>query len=384
MHPDLFTIPGINFTVPSYGFMWLVSFLGATYWMTRRASKVKADPDIVLNLAFFVLIFGAVGGRAFYVLHHWESEFAHNPGLIFNIRAGGFELYGGLIGAFFPIILYLWYKRLSIRLYADLMAPSILLGMGIGRIGCFLVGCCWGGPASEALPWAVRFPFGSPAYMRQWQERQVTAPAELIIVDSAGSATPVLNKILQMGPEDLDKLKEKVDQQAEALEKAKAEGDEKKIKLAEANYNRFNLAVQSIFNHFEIFETTPAQLCGVVRQGNYCTHPVHPSQIYGAVGPLLLAWLTGAYFYRRKRHGTVVLLAVTLYAVERFIEEVIRIDNPRDTFGLTASQAISIAVFVIGIIGFLIARKLPLRSPRAVPCKAAVRKKDDSSTEENI
>ena len=71
---------------------------------------------------------------------------------------------------------------------------------------------------------------------------------------------------------------------------------------------------------------------------------------------------------------SVFLLAMLLYSVQRFIEEAIRIDNPRDVFGLTASQAISVAIFVISIIGFIVLRKLPVRSPRAVPCKAALEK----------
>jgi prolipoprotein diacylglyceryltransferase len=77
--------------------------------------------------------------------------------------------------------------------------------------------------------------------------------------------------------------------------------------------------------------------------------------------------LLSAYFYRRKRHGTVFALAMICYPVQRFIEEIIRLDNPRDTFGLTISQGVSVVLLVIGLVYWLILLQMPLRSPRAVP-----------------
>jgi len=62
-----------------------------------------------------------------------------------------------------------------------------------------------------------------------------------------------------------------------------------------------------------------------------------------------------------------MVVGFMLYAVERFIEEIIRGDNPHDTFGLTVSQAVSIGIFLIALAGALILYKLPLRSPRAIP-----------------
>ena len=63
----------------------------------------------------------------------------------------------------------------------------------------------------------------------------------------------------------------------------------------------------------------------------------------------------------------VMAVAMLLYAVQRFLEEIIRTDNPHDTFGLTISQGVSVAIFVGALLGILVLRQLPLRSPRAVP-----------------
>ena len=100
---------------------------------------------------------------------------------MFDITAGRPEFYGGFIGAMVAILVYMKLSKVSIRLYLDILTPSLMFGMAMARIGCFLNGCCWGGPCPAHLPWTVQFPYASPAQYRQWEERQVTLPAELII-----------------------------------------------------------------------------------------------------------------------------------------------------------------------------------------------------------
>jgi prolipoprotein diacylglyceryltransferase len=93
---------------------------------------------------------------------------------------------------------------------------------------------------------------------------------------------------------------------------------------------------------------------------------VHPAQLYSAIGPLLLAVLANAYFYRRKRHGMVMVVAMLCYGIERFIEETVRLDNPLDTFGLTVAQGISIGFVIFAVLWYLILIRMPLRSSRPV------------------
>ncbi len=66
------------------------------------------------------------------------------------------------------MIAFVYRHRLPGLALADLVIPSVLLGVAIGRLGCFLNGCCFGGACE--LPWAVEFPFGSPPHVRQVQE----------------------------------------------------------------------------------------------------------------------------------------------------------------------------------------------------------------------
>jgi len=363
MHPELFTIPGINFTVPSYGAMTLIGFLFATFWMTRIAQKVKTDPDIVLNLGFIILIFSMLGARTFYVIHYWDDQFADNPLQAINIRAGGFEFYGGLIGAFLACAVYLKLKRLSLRLYCDMVTAPLLFAMGVGRIGCFLYGCCWGGPCPAETPWAVHFPYASPPHHRQWKQRIATLPDELTLINRTLMASPIPQQFLTMSR---DEVQQKLNEATSELEQAEASGDPRKIKLAKLKHLAADLTYQPFLDHLDAFDTTPSELKALADQPQFKSSTIHPVQLYAATGPILLSLLAISYFHRRKRHGTVMALGFGLYAIERFIEEIIRVDNPQDTFGLTVSQGISVAILVLAIFVYLILQKMPLRSPRAV------------------
>ncbi len=78
----------------------------------------------------------------------------------FNIRAGGLTFYGGLVPTAILLMLITWRSRYGVWLMADVIAPSVMLGLAFGRIGCFLNGCCWGKVAGSGF-WgslAVRFP----------------------------------------------------------------------------------------------------------------------------------------------------------------------------------------------------------------------------------
>jgi phosphatidylglycerol:prolipoprotein diacylglycerol transferase len=345
--------------------MWAFGLLAGVWWACRRARKVKADPDLVLDLGFVILFVGMAGGRLFHVIHYWEQEFADDPWRIVKIASGGFEFYGGLILAFAATFLYLLWKRASVRLYGDIVAPSLLFGMGVGRIGCFMFGCCWGGPCPDGLPWAARFPYSSPPQQRQWEDRLVTLPAEMIVVPRIApkEAGPIPPQIASKSIDDLRKQRQK---EADAFEKDQTDEDAGQIAGAHARI----VAFDSLIDHFEMFETNPQEIAAEMHRPEHRSHPVHPVQLYAAAGCLLLAWLGNSLFYRRERHGIIMPLLLMLYAVQRFVEEVIRIDNPHDTLGMTVSQGVSIIIVVLCAGGLLILRQMPARSPcleRAAP-----------------
>ena len=71
---------------------------------------------------------------------------------------------------------------------SDLIAPGVLLGMAIGRIGCLLNGCCYGGACD--LPWAVEFPYGTPPFRQQVVDGQL--PLNGLTFNGRGADSPVI------------------------------------------------------------------------------------------------------------------------------------------------------------------------------------------------
>jgi len=385
MRPELFTIPLLGWTIKGYGLMLMIGFLSGIWLAARRAAKVKADPDLIINMGFIALIFGVIGARAFYVIHYWESSFARQPNIfwaVVNLTSGGLEFYGGVIGALPALLAYLVYKRVSVRMYVDIMAPSLMWGLAFGRMGCFLNGCCWGGVCAtedgrKALPWAVSFPYGSPAMASQWLSRQMTLPAELIYVGAAGEASPIPRDLMFMSQEKLFGPVRAFEKAQEALKQARdSQADAKTIERLKSRAKRAEEALQRHKANLGILQTkadpfgqeagkmTLSELSDLAR--TFRSLPVHPAQLYASINALLLSGLLSAVFVFRKRHGIVLCLMLILKGASRIVLENVRVDNPLDTAGLTISGALSAAMIVLGIIGIMILYRLPLRSPRAV------------------
>lgn len=154
MHPVLLG------PIKSFGFMLAISFVVGIWLAARRGSARGLARETVYDLSFIILVSSIIGVRLFYVVTHLE-EFSGRWLRIFAFPDGGLTLYGGLLAAVLASLVFCRRRRLSFVTVADVMLPSVALGIGITRIGCFLAGCCFGLPCS--LPWAVRFPELAPA-----------------------------------------------------------------------------------------------------------------------------------------------------------------------------------------------------------------------------
>lgn len=321
MHPQIWSSADGGFIIQSYGFMIAVGFLSGLYLAMRRCIRVKCDADILVTIGLISLIVGTVGGRAFFVVHYWDEHFATaaNPlRAVLDMRLGGFEFLGGLLPTIVAVLAYLRVKRVSIRLYADVIAIMIPWTLAFGRVGCFLNGCCYGGvcvdgEGRKASVFAVQFPFGSPASVKQWERRELTLPAELV---RDGFADNVDSAITEAAP----------------------------------------ISRNVSFSAREIREMASQ-------------HPAvwtHPTQLYSAGAALFLSGFLARVFHRRRRHGMVFGLLLLMYPPIRFIMEIIRTDNPVDTFGMTISQAVSLCMIAAGVVWMIVIYKfMPERSPAA-------------------
>ena len=183
MHPEIFEVPFLHVTVKSYGTMMVIGFLLAAVLVRRMMKRAGENPEWVTNAGLYALISGVIGARVFYVLHH-PSRFSDHPMEVFAVWQGGLEFLGGVLTAIGFLLIYLRVQKLSWRLYFDVMAVGLMVGLGFGRIGCLLNGCCYGRPAE--VPWAIRFPYNSFAYQsqvypdpaRQREKPRLELPAE--------------------------------------------------------------------------------------------------------------------------------------------------------------------------------------------------------------
>ena len=148
MHPILLTLG--PFTLYSYGLMMVIAFATVTWVSARVARSLPAglraiSAEQLVDFSCYALLGGMLGGRLFYVALRWE-EFAAAPGGILAIWRGGLVWYGGFIGGLAAAWWYVRSKRLAFLRVLDQFIPFLALGHALGRIGCFLNGCCYGRP----------------------------------------------------------------------------------------------------------------------------------------------------------------------------------------------------------------------------------------------
>jgi phosphatidylglycerol:prolipoprotein diacylglycerol transferase len=169
MFRTLFSIG--SFEIHTYGVMQAVAFFTAIFFAVRRARKEGLNPNVIFDLAIWILISVVIGARIWYVAEHF-GEYAENPFDIFKIWQGGLVFYGGFIGAVIGGLLFLRIRKLSFTKIGDTVAPSFAIGIAIGRIGCFLNGCCYG-RISEAC--GISFPAKDfpPAYADQLRQNLI-------------------------------------------------------------------------------------------------------------------------------------------------------------------------------------------------------------------
>lgn len=140
MYNDLFSIGPIS--VHSYGVMIAIGFIAALLVGDYRAKKKGLDDDLVWSI-FICSIVGGIGGAKllYYIID--IKNIINNPSILLNVQ-NGFVVYGGIIGGVLLSWFYVHRKKTPFIPYLDLLIPSVSIGQGFGRIGCFLAGCCYG------------------------------------------------------------------------------------------------------------------------------------------------------------------------------------------------------------------------------------------------
>lgn len=142
MHPTLYELNGLG--LHTWGLMVTLAFLGAFLVVHLRAPRVGIDPDRLVPMYMLLVAAGLAGSRVLHFVFAQPADLLADPLILINPSRGGFAFYGGVIGGVGAGALYAKLRGVPVWKLADLGAPTIMLGLAIGRVGCFFAGCCHG------------------------------------------------------------------------------------------------------------------------------------------------------------------------------------------------------------------------------------------------
>ena len=152
MFPDLFSIGPL--TIHTYGLFVAIGFLVSLFVTIKLGKAQGIDSQQIIDMAFRIILWAIIGSRLAYIIMNLPY-FLNRPLDALKLWEGGLVFSGGLILALLALIWHVWRRHLSFWTIADLWSPGLAIGQGIGRMGCFMAGCCYGKPTE--LPWGITF-----------------------------------------------------------------------------------------------------------------------------------------------------------------------------------------------------------------------------------
>jgi len=151
MYPRIIDFSPINLfgfplAINSYGVMIALGFLAVLYGLSRELPRKGLSEELASAIIVSAFVGGFLGAKLYYVIEFRQWSLA-----------SGFVFYGGLIGGTLAVLITVFRSKNPVWSVIDTIGPLLILGYGIGRIGCFLAGDgCYGKPGD--LPWCVTFP----------------------------------------------------------------------------------------------------------------------------------------------------------------------------------------------------------------------------------
>jgi phosphatidylglycerol:prolipoprotein diacylglycerol transferase len=347
-----------------YGVFLLLAIVAGVGVTLTRCRKSGVSPDQILGLGFWLMVMGIVGARLFFVIQKSEDFFEAGVSLrelivgIVDMTKGGLVVYGSLFGGMLAAVVYLKLQKLPFWRTADLIAPGMVLGLAIGRIGCLMNGCCYGGVCDAPLP-SVTFPAGSAPYMTQLSD------GELIGIkarpnDKEDAAYPLVAEEVREG--------------SLAHQLGLKPGDEFYVMTPHELHIRFQKENPGGMGKWN----DDRKLVGFVQSERLGQLPfpvadlparslnIHPAQIYSSINAGLLFLVLWFFWTIRRSEGEVFGLMLVLYSIGRFLMELIREDE-MGAFGtpLTISQWVSLITILVGFAILAYARSGGSRSTEA-------------------
>ena len=152
MHPILFTILG--FQVHTFGVAMVVAFVLSVSLARARGPRFGITKDQIGDMAFWAILAGVLGARLFFVAQEWR-HYSEHPRELLTLQFQGLTSFGGLLCGLVAGVVWARRKGIPVRNLLDAVAPAFLVGHVVGRIGCLMNGCCFGGVCPVGTPWGI-------------------------------------------------------------------------------------------------------------------------------------------------------------------------------------------------------------------------------------
>ena len=149
------SISVFGFRIAFYGIIIGIGMLAGLWIAQSDAKRRGQDPELYLDFALYAIICSIIGARLYYVIFEWDY-YKNNLLQIFNLRAGGLAIYGGVIAGTITMIVYTRMKKVSFFSMADTGVLGLVTGQIIGRWGNFFNCEAFGGYTDSLLAMRIR------------------------------------------------------------------------------------------------------------------------------------------------------------------------------------------------------------------------------------
>ncbi len=336
----------VGMAIRGYGVMLLTAVAAAVVMAAVRAKNRGIDPDVIYSLAPFVFVGGIAGARIFYLIQYhsrfdWESPMAYLRNL-FAFTEGGLVVYGSFIGGFIAGGFYIMCHKLPLLRLGDVIVPCMFLGVCLGRIGCLMNGCCYGGRCEPNWD-TLQFPAGSAVYNEQL----------------------ISGELLGMGVDPQTRIIKRVIPGSLADEEGIAVGEafnEVVIAPVHPDDAPRDLPVESVKNGAiarvdgRSYRWPPSELPDRALS-------VQAAQLISSGSALALCVILCTLSLWVRREGAIMMIGLASYAVLRFVLEIVRVDEAGQ-FGtvLSISQWVSLCVFTAAMAGLVWLYRTPKKA----------------------
>jgi len=171
MSPIIFEIPQFCLPIIScigpievrwYGLMYVVAIIVGIILVNQEVKRreLSLSLDDILDFVLVTIPIAIVFARLYYVVFQW-NHYGQNLDQIYKIWEGGLAIHGGLIGGAIAMLIFCHWKKINFWIFADVIAPALILGMALGRFGNFMNGDAYGVPTDSIF--GMIFPDNSPA-----------------------------------------------------------------------------------------------------------------------------------------------------------------------------------------------------------------------------